>query len=67
MLRRVRAALDRLAGDTYGDCLRCDEQISPKRLAAAPWSVYCLKCQEAADRREFEAMEVADSFLVDVA
>ena len=67
MLRRVHAALDRLARETYGDCLHCDEQISPKRLAAAPWSVYCLTCQEAADCREFEATEAPDSFLVDAA
>ncbi len=67
MLRRVRAALERLGGGVYGACLRCEEQISPKRLAAAPWSVYCLKCQEAADRHEFEVVEAPDSFLIDVA
>jgi DnaK suppressor protein len=67
MLRRVRAALDRLAGGTYGACLHCQEQISPKRMAAAPWSVYCIKCQEAADRREIEMEEAPDSFLVDAA
>jgi len=67
LLRRVRAALDRLAGGTYGPCLLCEEAISPKRLAAAPWSVHCLKCQEAADRRELEGVEAPDSFLVDAA
>jgi DnaK suppressor protein len=50
LLRRVRAAQERLTGGTFGDCLHCEAAISPKRLSAAPWSVYCLKCQEAADR-----------------
>jgi DnaK suppressor protein len=67
LLRRVRAALDRLAGGTYGACLHCEEQISPKRLAAAPWPVHCLKCQEAAESRDFEVVEAPDTFLVDAA
>jgi DnaK suppressor protein len=35
-LRFVEAALDRIAGGTYGCCLRCDEEISMKRLTALP-------------------------------
>jgi DnaK suppressor protein len=67
LLRMVRAALARLAGGTYGACLHCDEEISTRRLTAAPWSTYCLKCQEAADRREFEVVDVPDSFIADAA
>ena len=50
LLRNVREALERIDGDTYGVCLRCDEEISPKRLAALPWAGYCLHCQERIDR-----------------
>lgn len=54
LLRSVRIALSRIADGSYGTCLHCDEDISPKRLAAVPWTAYCLKCQEAADRHQFE-------------
>src|SRR5438876_12421839 len=36
MLRRVRADLERLGGGVYGDCLRCEQQRSPKRVSSAP-------------------------------
>lgn len=49
LLRQVRAALDRIEGGTYGDCLVCEEPISPKRLAAMPWAGLCLSCQEKED------------------
>ena len=32
LLRNVRAALARMADGSYGTCLHCDEDISPKRL-----------------------------------
>lgn len=49
MLRNVRLALARMADGSYGTCLHCEEDISPKRLNAVPWTAYCIKCQEAAD------------------
>jgi DnaK suppressor protein len=50
LLRNVRAALDRIAEGTYGACLECDEDISPKRLRAMPWAAFCITCQERADQ-----------------
>lgn len=50
LLREVRAALRRLQDGTYGQCLQCEEEISPKRLSAVPWAALCLSCQERADR-----------------
>ena len=55
LLRSVRSALGRIADGSYGTCLHCDEDIKPKRLDAVPWTKYCIKCQEAADRHEFES------------
>ena len=63
LLRQVRAALARINDGSYGTCLHCDEEISPKRLNAVPQTPYCIKCQEAADRHEFEANEPADDRL----
>src|SRR6202521_1652400 len=50
MLRNVRAALHRIDEGTFGVCLHCEEDISPKRLAAVPWTAFCIQCQEVADR-----------------
>src|ERR1700755_1130388 len=54
LLRNVRSALGRIADGSYGVCLHCEEEIKPKRLDAVPWTKYCIRCQEAADRHEFE-------------
>jgi DnaK suppressor protein len=67
MLRNVRGALGRMADGSYGICMHCEEDISPKRLNAVPWTAYCIKCQEAADRHEFETVDAYDSLLADAA
>ncbi len=54
LLRNVRAALHRIEEGSYGVCLHCEEDIKTKRLDAVPWTRYCIRCQEAADRHEFE-------------
>jgi len=54
LLRSVKGALVRVADGSYGVCMHCEEDIKPKRLDAVPWTKYCIKCQEAADRHEFE-------------
>ncbi len=55
LLRNVKGALVRVADGSYGVCMHCEEDIKSKRLDAVPWTKYCIKCQEAADRHEFEA------------
>jgi DnaK suppressor protein len=67
LLRSIRVALARIEEGSYGTCLHCEEEISPKRLAAVPWTSFCIKCQEAADRHEFEAQESFDAVLADAA
>ena len=54
LLRNVKGALGRIADGSYGVCLHCEEEIKTKRLDAVPWTKYCIRCQEAADRNEFE-------------
>jgi DnaK suppressor protein len=49
-LAEVREALRRIHLGTFGICLDCGQEISPKRLAAVPWATSCLVCREAADR-----------------
>ena len=50
LLRQVRAALRRIRDGSAGTCVECDRVISPKRLAAVPWTSRCIQCQDAADR-----------------
>jgi|SRR5579862_970510 len=54
LLRDVRRALKRIGDGTYGRCLRCDEEVNPKRLTALPWAPLCLACQEDADREGYD-------------
>lgn len=43
-VRRVRAALDRMAAGTYGTCTRCGAAIEAPRLEAVPETPYCQSC-----------------------
>ena len=63
LLRNVRAALDRMEEGSFGVCLHCGEDISPKRLAAVPFTAYCIVCQELADRGQHEGAEDLDELL----
>jgi DnaK suppressor protein len=62
MLRQIRRALARIEDGSYGVCLHCDEEISPKRIAAVPWAAFCIRCQEQVDRHEIEVDDNADLF-----
>jgi RNA polymerase-binding transcription factor len=46
LLMLVEAALGRVNNGTFGECLNCGQEISPKRLTAVAWSRYCISCQE---------------------
>ena len=59
LLRAVRSALRRIDEGSFGICLHCEEEISPKRLAAVPWTSLCIQCQEQADRHRAEGTEDA--------
>lgn len=43
-ISEIRAALDRLAAGTYGNCGACGEPIAPERLAAMPETTRCVDC-----------------------
>ena len=67
LLRNVRAALRRIEEGSFGVCLYCEEDISSKRLAAVPWTAFCIQCQEIADRNQGESTDNLDVRLVDAA
>lgn len=43
-LKRIDGALARIADGTYGMCLACGGEISPKRLDAVPEAALCRNC-----------------------
>ena len=60
LLRQVKAALGRIQDGSFGNCIDCDSEISPKRLAAVPWAPRCIQCQETADREGQERADVSE-------
>ncbi len=50
-LQQVRAALQRITEDEYGECARCGEAIDFARLEVRPESLFCVACQSARERR----------------
>ena len=67
LLRNVRSALRRIEDGSFGICLHCEEEISPKRLAAVPWAPFCIQCQEQADRHSEDSNEMFEDLLVNAA
>jgi DnaK suppressor protein len=60
LLKDVQAAINRMDDDSFGICLRCDEEIPEKRLKALPWAAYCVSCQETVDRQRAAGEPVDD-------
>src|SRR5205085_541249 len=54
LLSNVRSALRRIDEGNFGVCVHCEEDISPKRINAVPWTPFCIDCQEQADRAQQE-------------
>jgi len=46
---RVKAALARFEVDEYGDCLKCGDEIEPRRLELDPATPLCLSCASGGD------------------
>jgi DnaK suppressor protein len=67
LLRNVRSALRRIDDGSFGVCLHCEEEISPKRIAAVPWAPFCIQCQEQADKHQEQGDESFDDMLVNAA
>jgi DnaK suppressor protein len=67
LLRKVRGALRRIEEGGFGVCLHCEEDISPKRLAAVPWTMFCIQCQEIADRTQGDSADNLEESLIKAA
>jgi len=67
LLRNVRGALRRIDDGSFGVCLHCEEDISPKRLTAVPWTPFCLDCQEIFDHGRSDGADDQDEWLFNAA
>jgi DnaK suppressor protein len=63
VLREVRAALTRIEEGEFGECLNCEEEISPKRLRAVPWTRLCLACKEQEDESQCHSVRANGAYL----
>ena len=43
----ITIALRRIESGDYGYCLRCDEEIDPRRLFVDPTHTLCIKCADS--------------------
>jgi DnaK suppressor protein len=46
----IEESFTRLDGGTYGTCTNCGATIGDKRLAAVPWTPFCIDCQELQEK-----------------
>jgi DnaK suppressor protein len=63
LLRQVKAALVRVHDGSFGACIDCESEISPRRLLAVPWALRCIQCQETADREGLEAADIRETLV----
>ena len=45
-LKKIAAALKRIAEESYGECVSCGEEIEEKRLDFDPAAPLCLDCAD---------------------
>ena len=51
-LSHIDEALGQLDAGEYGLCVKCDEEISMKRLEARPVTTLCIRCKEEQEQKE---------------
>jgi DnaK suppressor protein len=50
LLGMIESALRRIPDGSFGQCQSCGKEIDGRRLAAVPWTRYCIQCQEDFER-----------------
>lgn len=67
MRRSIELALRRITHRSFGVCVHCGEEVKRCRLEAVPWTPFCIRCQEAADRGDEGVLESIQSTFLDAA
>jgi DnaK suppressor protein len=50
-LSRIESALERIDSGDFGYCVKCDEDISEKRMEIDPSAPLCVECANKAEKR----------------
>ena len=50
LLMLIEEAFNRMKDGNYGTCTNCGNVIGEKRLAAVPWTPFCIDCQELQEK-----------------
>jgi len=64
MRRSIELALRRITDRSVGVCVHCGEEVKRCRLEAVPWTPFCIRCQEAADRGDEGVLESIQSMFL---
>jgi len=51
-LKKIDAALGRIADGSFGECLGCGVTIDQERLKARPTTTLCIDCKEEQEKKE---------------
>jgi DnaK suppressor protein len=65
--RKIAMALRRMNDESFGTCVHCEQEISKRRLEVVPWTPFCIRCQEAADRGDERVLESVEPTFLDAA
>ena len=52
LINKIKEALERIEGGTYGICEDCEEEISESRLEARPVTTLCIECKRKQENAE---------------
>lgn len=52
LIKKIKAALERIDNGTYGICETCEEYISVERLKARPVTAQCIECKTKEEATE---------------
>ena len=52
LIKKIKAALERIENDTYGICESCGDDITLKRLKARPVTTQCIECKSKEEALE---------------
>ena len=52
LIKKIKAALDRIENNTFGICESCGENITLKRLKARPVTTQCIDCKSKEEALE---------------
>jgi len=50
LLMLIDEAFNRIRDGAFGTCTNCGNVIGEKRLAAVPWTPFCIDCQEMQEK-----------------